>query len=619
MYYKITNMKIMPFCILLLLSLLNYKVSAQSKAILKDNIKLKGVIGESEQLAVQRIFRVPFTSLPWVRADLTNETVTKDDNNWSSIWNRPFKNYSGDISGRYLELMSVLSCGNIDYHPVLRQFINELPGLQQPDGHFGWAKINWNDPIDFAAKSPEMMPALWGNGRMLCGLVEATRAFGDQKLLESAKRLGDFYIAIADRFMDEKKMKEYKTGDTYAAAYVTCYFHAMEGLVKLYQITNDRKYLEIAERMAAFYKNFDVLPIEHTHGMLCNQYALLLLYEQTGNGQYLKRVESRWDMMLHIGYVNPAGGVLEGTQIGNPRDEGCAETDWLRLNLKLSEITGNKRYLDMAERLLWNHFLANQNSSGGFGCRFISSDEEGVFGFSGYDTEATWCCDFHGALGFQILKPFLATFQDQEIRINFPLSFNSSIHCGERIWDIQSFVEPGKSKGVVFQQTISLNSKKEMQIRLSLRLPDWSEGFTATDALGKVIDFEPKQGYWQSKEFLRAGEKVTVRYKGGVVVENRNCQPLPVPGKEGYAGKVVLRYGPELLSLKDHPTIPVLLLGVDANNKVVLTDGMISSQILKDQTTIQPVSLRPREERKDSVESVFLFDAVLRREIKDKQ
>lgn len=612
-------MKVIPFQILLFLSLLSYEISAQSKALLKDHIVLKGEIGESEQLAVQRMFHVPFTSLSWLRADLTNETVTKEDNNWSSIWNRPFKNYSGDISGRYLELMSILSGGNIDYHPALRQFIMELPGLQQPDGHFGWAKINWNDPIDFAANSPQMMPALWGNGRILCGLVEATKAFGDQKLLQSAKRLGDFYITVADRFMDTKKMKEYKTGDTYAAAYVTCYFHAMEGLVKLYQITNERKYLELTERMAAFYDSFDVLPIEHTHGMLCNQYALLLLYEQTGNEQYLKRVESRWDTMVKMGYVNPAGGVLEGTQIGNPRDEGCAETDWLRVNLKLSEITGNKRYLDMAERLLWNHFLANQNSSGGFGCRFIISDKEGAFCFSGYDTEATWCCDFHGALGFQIIKPFLVTVQNQEIRISFPLSFNSTINCGERVWNIQSFVEPGKSEGVVLQQTIWLSGEKENPVRLSLRLPDWSKGFTATDALGKVIDFEPKQGYWQSKESLRPKEKVTVYYKGGIVIENRNCQTLSVPVKEGCAGKVVLRYGPKLLSLKDHSTIPILLLGVDSNNKVVMADRMIRSRILEHHTTIQTVSMLPREERKDSVKSVFVFDAILHKEIQNKQ
>jgi len=393
-----------------------------------------------------------------------------------------------------------------------------------------------------------------------------------------------------------------------------------EGLVKLFQVTKEQKYLSLAEHMAAFYENFDVIPIEHTHGMLCNQYALLLLYEQTGDKKYLKKVEDRWNIMVNNGYVNPAGGVLEGTQIGNPRDEGCPEADWLRLNLKLFEITGDMRYPDMVERLLWNHYLANQNSSGGFGCRFILSDKEGVFGFAGYDTEATWCCDFHCVSGLQLLKPFLATSQYQEIRINFPLSFNSSINCGEGTWDIQSFVEPGKSKGIVLQQTVSLYSEKKMPVRLSFRLPDWSDGFTVADESGKVIDFDPKQGYWQSKESIHSGETVIIYYKGDIVIENRNCQPVSVPAKEGYAGKVVLRYGPRLLSLKDYSTVPVLLLDVsDSNDKVVLSKEMFKPQIFENQSTkFQQVALLPREERKDSVKSVFVFDAILCKKIQNK-
>jgi hypothetical protein len=31
--------------------------------------------------------------------------------------------------------------------------------------------------------------------------------------------------------------------------------------------------------MAAFYERFDQIPIDHAHGMLCNQVALLLLFE----------------------------------------------------------------------------------------------------------------------------------------------------------------------------------------------------------------------------------------------------------------------------------------------------------------------------------------------------
>ena len=127
-----------------------------------------------------------------------------------------------------------------------------------------------------------MLPALWGNARLLCGLVEAARAFPDDKAIAAAaRRLGDFYISLLPRFNDPDRIAEYTAGGTYAAGYVTCWFPAMEGLVKLRDLTGEKKYLDAAAAMAEFYHRFDRLPVDHAHGMLCNQVSLLLLYEAT--------------------------------------------------------------------------------------------------------------------------------------------------------------------------------------------------------------------------------------------------------------------------------------------------------------------------------------------------
>ena len=76
----------------------------------------------------------------------------------------------------------------------------------------------------------------------------------------------------------------------------------MEGLVKLGTLTGERKYLDAAVAIASFYGQFDRLPIDHAHGMLCNQASLLLLYEATKNPSYLARVEKRWEELLNGGY-----------------------------------------------------------------------------------------------------------------------------------------------------------------------------------------------------------------------------------------------------------------------------------------------------------------------------
>ena len=82
------------------------------------------------------------------------------------------------------------------------------------------------------------------------------------------------------------------------------------------------------------------------------------------------------------------------------RDEGCAIVDWFRLNLALGRVTGNTRYWAMAERTLHNHFLQNQAPQGGFGHRQTLCDYDGAYGFGKSIEESTWCCTYHGELGF---------------------------------------------------------------------------------------------------------------------------------------------------------------------------------------------------------------------------
>ena len=67
---------------------------------------LGGEVGEAASASIRRFRAAPYDSLAWLRADLTGERVTEFDGKWGHIMNRPFKNYSGDISGRFIEIMA---------------------------------------------------------------------------------------------------------------------------------------------------------------------------------------------------------------------------------------------------------------------------------------------------------------------------------------------------------------------------------------------------------------------------------------------------------------------------------------------------------------------------------
>ena len=115
------------------------------------------------------------------------------------------------------------------------------------------------------------------------GLLTAAQQFHDDRLLATARRLGDFYVNTAGQLCSPAREADYRSSGTDGGSYTCCYFPAIEGLTMLYRATKDDRYLKQAERMAEFFAKFDCLPNNHSHGNLCAWRGILELYEITGN------------------------------------------------------------------------------------------------------------------------------------------------------------------------------------------------------------------------------------------------------------------------------------------------------------------------------------------------
>jgi hypothetical protein len=529
-------------------------------------VVLGGEVGNASAACAARLRFAPFDALPWLRADLSGEKASElDEAGWGHVLFRPFKNYSGDISGRFIEIMAMDSGGDLAVHPAFKGLLEAVAQQQRPGGYFcASGIIDWQQPIDHPkpgedALGSRMLPALWGNARLLCGLVEAMRAFpGDEATAAAARRLGDFYVSMLPRFNDPERMAEYTAGDTYAAAYVTCWFPAMEGLVKLATLTGEKKYLAAAVDIAAFFKRFDRLPVDHAHGMLCNQVSLLLLHEATGDAACLSRVEKRWEELVQGGYINPAGGILEKCHVKFGRDEGCAIVDWLRLNLALGRVTNKPRYWAMAERTLHNHLLQNQTSKGGFGHRRTFCDADGAYGFGHEIEESTWCCTFHGELGFIQLRKHLLSRTGGVLTCNFALDFSA----GDPAGTTTSVLRPGQGPGEVLRQRLSLAGQPATVVRV--RRPHWADAVTAVDATGAEVALQIDDAWCATAKPVNEVEFI---FAGGVYAENRRCTRLPEGPKPGEP--FVIGYGPKLLAAEGRaaPNTPVWPATLEALEK----------------------------------------------------
>ena len=98
-------------------------------------VQLGGVLGQAWERSVQRLAEEPYRSPVYLRSDFSFET------------NRVFINYSGDISGRFIELASLMSPAGQMQPGTLGEVLRDIGRYQNPDGHFGRA-VNWNEPLE---------------------------------------------------------------------------------------------------------------------------------------------------------------------------------------------------------------------------------------------------------------------------------------------------------------------------------------------------------------------------------------------------------------------------------------------------------------------------------------
>jgi hypothetical protein len=505
---------------------------------------------------VARLAQPPFTE-PWLRADVSFEIK------------RIFTNYSGDASGRFLELASLTSPPDRPSPPPLAPLVKTVARFQKADGHFG-AAVDLSKPLP---KNAPPIPMLWGNARLLVGLVTAAGQFHDEQLLTTARRLGDFYVSTAEQLCSPAREADYRSSGTYGDSYTCCYFPAIEGLAMLYRATKDDRYLKQAERMAGFFPNFDCLPVEHSHGNLCAWRGILDLYEITGKRTYLERAKAKWDAAMKGGFVWPLGGVGEHWQVFFHGDEGCSESDWLRLNLDLWRFTGETRYLDIAERLLENQYATNQCPNGGYGMAHVDGDSAGPVAAIEKIEEWPFCCSFHGPLGLHFLKGYLAAGSQRGVFVNFPYNFVAPVKAAGREWIVSVRSKPDYVRGRTSMEVELAPRDKAAAARgtLWVRMPAWAFAAKVAAASGRSLPAPVEGGYLRIERDFKAGDKLMVEFQSVLMVEGRKFLKVQVPQVQVSRVKdVAVLAGPELLFATPVKTAgrPVLLATLDADGRL---------------------------------------------------
>ncbi|MCG2685275.1 MAG: glycoside hydrolase family 127 protein, partial [Planctomycetales bacterium] len=387
-----------------------------------DDMRLAGTWAAAQARSADRMAAAPLDKPAFILDDVSLKQ------------HRRFTRYSGDLSGRWIGVAAFLAPLYPKPFAALPAIMAEIPTYQQRDGHFGA-----DQQLPKVARTPGI-PILWGNGRLLLGLVEFYERTGDQKALETAKRLGDYFIAT-DPVYNKAENLRIVGGGACADCFGICYFSCIEGLVALGRVTNDKRYLDQGKRIAELALTVDSEQLCSTSNGIHGTARLIAvrgfadLYAATGETRWRQAAERNWKTFMER-YRLPTGGVKEILSAKCDRDEGCAVCDWLRLNLSLWRLTGEGRYLDEAERCLKGHFIFQQFPNGGAGHRLFHQIEGQPVAFKDLGDEAWWCCSEHWARATVDVARFAVTSGEQGPCINLAIDCEGAVAGPGGKWKI---------------------------------------------------------------------------------------------------------------------------------------------------------------------------------------
>jgi DUF1680 family protein len=341
--------------------------------------------------------RLTETGVPGYTEDFVLGDVTLDTR-------RRFWNFSGDLSGRWIEALAALPPAGRPA-AALAALVVKLLSHQRPDGRFGRTDLAFTA----AQTGTEHMALLWGNGRLLAGLMAQWQATRDDAVLAAARRLADFLLAVREATKAPEVMARVEGQGAFG---FICFTQLAEGLALLTRATGEPLYAAAGREIVPLLQPRGV---QHSHGYLTTLRGALLLHEVAGHADMLAFAERLYGELVRSTDYTVDGGVLEYFGWGDaanasslaaaraasgvfPRNEGCGLADFVRLSLQLNRATGRVEYLDRAERCLVNGFAHNQYATGDFGSRVFF--DQGIQPSPSVN-RSWWCCTMHGYRAFR--------------------------------------------------------------------------------------------------------------------------------------------------------------------------------------------------------------------------
>lgn len=313
--------------------------------------------------------------------------------------------WPGDWEGRLILALSLYKI-RLGLEPLyLKQLVDGVERRLKPNGFLGD-----NSPSLNIVNEQQLAGHNW----LLRGLMAYREVAGNERYIQLAARIVDrLYLPTQGAFCRYPldKCRKYDGGAIgttqqtpvdgwILSTDIGCCFIALDALSEYYSVTRDIRVLPLLEEMAETFLRMDCVHASmQTHAFLSGVRGLLRYYEVTGKRQYLQFAEHYFQLYMENGMTENYANFNWFQR--HTWTEPCAVVDSYLLALDLYKKTQKAMYPELANRILYNALECAQRSNGGFGCDLCTvagTENEHLGTWEDY-YEAYWCCTMRGADG----------------------------------------------------------------------------------------------------------------------------------------------------------------------------------------------------------------------------
>ena len=456
-------------------------------------------------------------------------------------WERPECEVRGHTLGHYISACALMyaASGDKELKKRVDALVSGLAECQKALGDKGYLSAFPESFFDRVEAAKPVWAPYYTIHKILNGLEDACVYCDNQQALEMAKKLVGWVAFRCDK-LSRSQMQNMLLHTEQGGM--------NDGLTRLYRITGDLQYYQLARRFdedqytQPLAKKEDHLKGQHVNSFIPNMIGTANEYEISSDSADHTIASYFWDQVTgHRCYATGGMSNYEAwrtdpdvlaNELSNTTQETCCEYNMLKLTRYLFGWNPEAKYMDYYERTLYNCILPTIDPKTGLTMYYVPLNS-GKFKVFCTPEDSFWCCTGTGWENHAKYGDTIYFHHQNTLYVN--LFIPSELQWKEQGASVRmetQFPQDDKVK-------LTIHLKESKNLELKIRIPSWIAGKTEIAINGE------KQ---QEKAEPASYTSLKRDYKDGDVIEFRlpmNLWLLPMPDDKNLAA---VMYGPIVMA-----------------------------------------------------------------------